>query len=214
MPDWDRYGTGANIRTFEAVSGIRSTEINGKVTFRSFGQQTFLNFTGISDTFLDFRRLPTPSNISSARPGSSDFFGKGQQFFLDQLFFFPFDLFHGDTSFRPSDWRIRITPAVSLNYLNVQERGIVNADVTKGTTRFDAHIGLQEAFGELKIKDIGPNYDFVSVRAGIQGFNSDFRGFLFVEEQPGVRIFGNLDSNRWQYNVAYFNFLEKNTNSG
>jgi hypothetical protein len=127
---------------------------------------------------------------------------------------FSFDLFHGDTSFRPVDWRIRITPAVSLNYLKVQERGIVNADVTKGTTRFDAHIGLQEAFGELKIKDIGPNYDFVSVRAGIQGFNSDFRGFLFVEEQPGIRIFGNLDSNRWQYNVAYFNFLEKNTNSG
>ncbi|HXO92973.1 MAG TPA: hypothetical protein VN825_02490, partial [Candidatus Acidoferrum sp.] len=178
------------------------------------GQQIFLNFTGISDTFLDFRRLPTPSNISTARPGSSDFFGKGQQFFLDQLFLFSFDLFHGDTSFRPVDWRIRITPAVSLNYLNVQERGIVNADVTKGTTRFDAHIGLQEAFGELKIKDIGPNYDFVSVRAGIQGFNSDFRGFLFVEEQPGIRIFGNLDSNRWQYNVAYFNFLEKNTNSG
>jgi hypothetical protein len=52
------------------------------------------------------------------------------------------------------------------------------------------------------------------VRAGIQGFNSDFRGFLFVEEQPGVRIFGTLESNRWQYNLAYFNFLEKNTNSG
>ena len=204
----------ANIRTFEAVSGIRSIEINGRVTFPIIGQQIFLNFTGISDTFLDFRRLPTPSNISTARPGSSDFFGKGQQFFLDQLFLFSFDLFHGDTSFRPVDWRIRITPAVSLNYLNVQERGIVNADVTKGTTRFDAHIGLQEAFGELKLKDIGPNYDFISVRAGIQGFNSDFRGFLFVEEQPGVRIFGNLDSNRWQYNVAYFNFLEKNTNSG
>ena len=29
-----------------------------------------------------------------------------------------------------------------------------------------------------------------------------------------MRFFGNLDSNRWQYNVAYFNFLEKNTNSG
>src|SRR6201988_2225622 len=74
----------------------------------------------------------------------------GQQIFLN---------FTGisDTLFRPVDWRIRITPAVSLNYLNVQERGIVNADVTKGTTRFDAHIGLQEAFGELKIKDIGPN---------------------------------------------------------
>src|SRR5579862_4376392 len=214
MPDWNRYGTGGE---HPYVRGSKWDPFNRnkwKGDVPIIGQQIFLNFTGISDTFLDFRRLPTPSNISTARPGSSDFFGKGQQFFLDQLFLFSFDLFHGDTSFRPVDWRIRITPAVSLNYLNVQERGIVNADVTKGTTRFEAHIGLQEAFGELKIKDIGPNYDFVSVRAGIQGFNSDFRGFLFVEEQPGVRIFGNLDSNRWQYNVAYFNFLEKNTNSG
>jgi hypothetical protein len=214
MPDWDRYGTRGE---HPYVRGSRWDPFNRnkwKGDVPIIGQQIFLNFTGISDTFLDFRRLPTPSNISTARPGSSDFFGKGQQFFLDQLFLFSFDLFHGDTSFRPIDWRIRITPAVSLNYLNVQERGIVNADVTKGTTRFDAHIGLQEAFGELKIKDIGPNYDFISVRAGIQGFNSDFRGLLFVEEQPGVRIFGNLDSNQWQYNVAYFNFLEKNTNSG
>jgi hypothetical protein len=214
MPDWNRYGTGGE---HPYVRGSKWDPFNRnkwKGDIPVIGQQIFLNFTGISDTFLDFRRLPTPSNISTARPGSSDFFGKAQQLFLDQLFLFSFDLFHGDTSFRPVDWRIRITPAVSLNYLNVQERGIVNADVTKGTTRFEAHMGLQEAFGELKIKDIGPNYDFVSVRAGIQGFNSDFRGFLFVEEQPGVRIFGNLDSNRWQYNVAYFDFLEKNTNSG
>jgi hypothetical protein len=214
MPDWDRYGTGGEHPYVRGSKWDPFDRNKWKGDVPIIGQQIFLNFTGISDTFLDFRRLPTPSNISTARPGSSDFFGKGQQFFLDQLFLFSFDLFRGDTSFRPVDWRIRITPAVSLNYLNVQERGIVNADVTKGTTRFDAHIGLQEAFGELKIKDIGPNYDFVSVRAGIQGFNSDFRGFLFVEEQPGVRIFGNLDSNRWQYNVAYFNFLEKNTNSG
>jgi hypothetical protein len=214
MPDWDRYGTGGEHPYVRGSKWDPFDRNKWKGDVPIIGQQIFLNFTGISDTFLDFRRLPTPSNISTARPGSSDFFGKGQQVFLDQVFLFSFDLFHGDTSFRPVDWRIRITPAVSLNYLNVQERGIVNADVTKGTTRFDAHIGLQEAFGELKIKDIGPNYDFVSVRAGIQGFNSDFRGFLFVEEQPGVRIFGNLDSNRWQYNVAYFNFLEKNTNSG
>jgi len=214
MPDWDRYGTGGEHPYVRGSKWDPFDRNKWKGDVPIIGQQIFLNFTGISDTFLDLRRLPTPSNISTARPGSSDFFGKGQQLFLDELFLFSFDLFHGDTSFRPVDWRIRITPAVSLNYLNVQERGIVNADVTKGTTRFDAHIGLQEAFGELKIKDIGPNYDFVSVRAGIQGFNSDFRGFLFVEEQPGVRIFGNLDSNRWQYNVAYFDFLEKNTNSG
>ena len=44
-------------------------------------------------------------------------------------------------------------------------------------------------------------------------FNSDFRGFLFSDEQPGVRLFGNLRSNRINYNLAYFYLLEKNTNS-
>ena len=214
MPDWDRYGIGGEhpyVRGSKWDPFDRNI-LKGDVPI--FGRQTFLNFTATSDTFFDGRRLPTPTDISSARPGSPDFFGKGEQIFLDQTFAFSFDLFHGDTSFRPIDWRIRITPVVSLNYLDVQELGVVNVDVRKGTTRLDSHIGLQEAFGEIKLHDIGPNFDFVSVRAGIQAFNSDFRGFLFVEEQPGIRFFGNLDSNRWQYNLAYFNFLEKNTNSG
>jgi hypothetical protein len=214
MPNWDRYGIGGE---YPYVKGTRWDPFNRnklKGDLPIFGRQTFLNITGISDTFADGRRLPVPSNISAAQPGSSNFFGKGEQFFLDQRFLFSFDLFHGDTSFRPVDWRIRITPVISLNYLKVRELGIVNVDVRGGTSRFDSHVGLQEAFGELKLHDIGPNYDFISVRAGIQGFNSDFRGFIFVEEQPGVRIFGNLHSNRWQYNAAYFNLLEKNTNSG
>jgi Carboxypeptidase regulatory-like domain len=214
MPDWDRYGIGGE---HPYVKGSRwdpfnRNKLKGDVPI--IGKQTFLILTATSDTFFDGRRLPTPTDVSSARPGSSDFFGKGNQIFLDQTFAFSFDLFHGDTSFRPVDWRIRITPVVSLNYLDVQELGVINVDVRKGTTRLDSHLGLQEAFAEVKLHDLGANYDFVSVRAGIQAFNSDFRGFLFVEEQPGVRLFGNLDSNRWQYNVAYFNFLEKNTNSG
>lgn len=214
MPDWNRYGSGGE---HPYVKGhwwdpFDRNKLKGDVPI--FGQQTFFDFTGVSDTLLDGRRLPTPSNVSSARPGSSDFFGNGDQLFLDQVFLFSFDLFHGDTSFRPVDWRIRVTPAVSLNYLDVQERGIVNVDVSKGTTRLASHLGFQEAFGEVKLHDLSPNFDFVSVRAGIQQFNADFRGFLFVDEQPGVRFFGNLASNRWQYNLAYFNMLEKNTNSG
>ena len=34
-------------------------------------------------------------------------------------------------------------------------------------------------------------FDFVSVRAGMQNFNSDFRGYLFADNQLGVRLFGN-----------------------
>jgi hypothetical protein len=179
-----------------------------------FGQQVFFNFTGSAQTFLDGRRVPSPSGVSAARPGSMEFFGQGEQVFLDQTFRLSFDLFHGDASFKPVDWRIRITPEVSLNYLDVRELGIVSPDVRRGTTRFDSHTGLQEAFVEVKLHDLSPNYDFVSVRAGIQEFNADFRGFLFSDEQPAVRIFGNLKSDRLEYNAAYFHFLEKNTNSG
>jgi hypothetical protein len=179
-----------------------------------FGQQVFLSLTASAETFFDGRRVPSPSNVSSARPGSSDFFGNGEQEFVDQTLRFAFDLSHGDASFKPVDWRIRITPEFSLNDLNVRELGIVGPDVRSGTNRFDNHLGLQEGFVEVKLHDLGPNYDFVSARAGIQQFNADFRGFLFVDEQPALRVFGDLHSNRIEYNVAYFHFLEKNSNSG
>ena len=179
-----------------------------------FGQQVFLNFTGTAQTFLEGSRVPAPSGVSAEHPGSSEFFGNGNQLYLDQTFRFSFDLFHGDTSFKPADWRVRVTPVVSLNYLSVGELGIVSPDVQKGSTRFDDWTGLQEAFFEYKLHDLSANYDFISARAGIQEFNADFRGFLFVDEQLGLRVFGNLKNDRIEYNAAYFNFLEKNTNSG
>ncbi len=179
-----------------------------------FGQQVFLNLTASSETFFDGRRVPSPSGVSAAQPGSSGFFGRGEQAFFDQTLRFSFDLFHGDASFKPVDWRIRITPELSLNDLDVRELGIVSPNVRAGTNRFDDHVGLQEAFVEVKLHDLSDNYDFISARAGIQQFNADFRGFLFTDEQPGLRIFGNWNSDRIEYNAAYFQFLEKNTNSG
>ena len=215
MPQWNRYGRSGEypyVRKSHWWDPFNRNRLKGDEPI--FGRQTFLNITAIADTLVEERRVPATSNSSSAQPGSSDFFGKGEQFYLDQSFRFSFDLFHGDTSFRPVDWRIRVTPVIDVNYLNVRELGIVNVDVRDGTTRLDSHVGLQEAFVEYKIHDLSPNYDFVSMRAGIQEFSSDFRGFIFVDEQPGLRLFGNLHSNRWEYNVAYFNLLEKNTNSG
>lgn len=181
-----------------------------------FGNKTFFAFTGLSETVSNFVRVPLPSPPGAARPGSQEFFGKGELYFMSQNFRLSFELFHGTTqAFRPVDWRIKVTPAFNMNYLNVKERGIVNIDVSRGTNRFDTRsASLQEAFVEFKVKDLSPNYDVLFLRAGIQQFTSDFRGFVFVEEQPGLRIFGNLHSNKWEYNLAYFWFLEKDTNSG
>jgi hypothetical protein len=214
MPRWDRYDREGE---FGWTMGhwwdpFNRNRIKGDKPL--FGQNTFFNFTGTSSTAFDSRRLPVPSGASAANPGSAPFFGKGGQAFVAETLRLSFDLFQGDTSFRPVDWRLRVTPAINVNQLWARERGIVNIDVRKGTARTDAHLGLQEAFLEVKLHDLGPNYDFVSVRAGIQQFSSDFRGFIFSNEQPGVRIFGNLKSNRFEYNAAYFNLLEKDTNSG
>jgi hypothetical protein len=213
FPDYHRYPN------FEVpyVSGHWYDPFNRnklKGDYPIIGNQTFLDITVTSDTFADGRRLPTPSGLGSASPGESQFFGRFGQFLLTQDFAFSFNLFHGDTSFRPADWRIQITPDVNVNYLATQENGIVNFDVRKGTTRLDSHLGLQEGFAEVKLKDLSNQFDFVSLRVGIQSFTSDFRGFIFSDQEPGIRLFGTLDSNRYQFNLAYFAMLEKDTNSG
>ncbi|MEO8099199.1 MAG: carboxypeptidase-like regulatory domain-containing protein [Acidobacteriota bacterium] len=179
-----------------------------------FGQQTFLNLLLASDTNTEGRRLPTTSNLASADPDAEEVFGRFGQFFLSQNFSLSADLFHGDTSYRPADWRVKFTPEFNINYFKVRENGIVSVDPRRGTTRLDTKIGIQEAFVEARIKSLSTAFDFVSVRAGIQTFNSDFRGFIFFDQEPGVRIFGNLRSNRYQYNLAYFTMLEKDSNSG
>ena len=214
MPEWHRY---AGQPDAPYVNGHWYDPFNRnrfKGDYPIFGQQWFLVFTGDSVTGVEARRLNLPSGASGAGGDNAPFFGRGEQSFSTQTLRFSFDLFHGDTSFRPVDFRIRFTPEVNLNFLQTRERGLVNIDVRKGIDRFDAHVGVQEAFVEAKLADLSVNYDFISVRAGIQQFNSDFRGFLFSEEQPGIRLFGTLRSNRINYNAAWFYFLEKNTNSG
>src|SRR6185503_9663036 len=105
-------------------------------------------------------------------------------------------------------WAFKISPTFSVpNYLNARENGIVNIDVRRGTNRVDLHASLEEAFGEVKLFDTNRNYDFVSVRAGIQPFVSDFRGFIFSDNNLGVRSFGAADNNRLQFNAAYFSML-------
>ncbi len=214
MPAWDRYGRGGEFPYVQPHWYDPFNRNKMKGDYPIFGQRWFFDFTGTSTTQLDGRRLPTPSNVAAESPGSRNFFGRGEQAFVDQSFRLSFDLFRGDTSFRPVDFRFRVTPEADLNFLQTRERGIVKADVRGGINRFDNHVGLQEAFLEAKIHDLGPRFDFLSIRAGIQGFSSDFRGFIFVDEQPGVRLFGNLRSNRFNYNLAYFYLLEKDTNSG
>ena len=84
---------------------------------------------------------------------------------------------------------------------------------TRYTDRHRDFFALQEAFAEIHIGDLSDSYDFLSSRWGIQPFTSDFRGFIYSDTNLGIRLFGNWDSNRWQYNLVYFNQREKDTYS-
>lgn len=84
---------------------------------------------------------------------------------------------------------------------------------TKHTQRTKTYLALQQGFVEVHLRDLSDNYDFVSVRAGNQPFNADFRGFLFNDINSGVRLFGNWENNLYQYNLAVFDMREKDTDS-
>ncbi len=84
---------------------------------------------------------------------------------------------------------------------------------THYTRRTKNFFALQEFFVEWHLHDLSDNYDFVAVRFGNQPFNSDFRGFIFNDTNFGLRIFGNADNNRLQYNFAWFAMREKDTYS-
>lgn len=219
FPEYDRYGDrGARGRDIPFKRGRWWDPYNQNVLKGDYpikGDKLFLILTAVSSTNIEQRRAPTPSDVSSVDPVSGEFFGRPEQLAAAQTLQFSFELFHGDTTFKPRDWAIKISPTLSVpNYVNARENGVVNIDVRRGTNRTDWHVSLEEAFGEVKLFDVNANYDFVSVRAGIQPFVSDFRGFIFSDNNLGARVFGAADNNRVQFNAAYFSMLEKDTNSG
>jgi hypothetical protein len=219
FPEYDRYGDrGARGRDIPFKKGGWRDPYNQSVLKGDYpikGNKLFLILSAVSATGVEQRRAPTPSDVSSDEPRSAEFFGQPEQFATSQTMQLTFELFHGDTTFRPRDWAIKISPTFSVpNYLNARENGVVNIDVRRGTNRTDTQVSLEEAFAEVKLKDVNENFDFVSVRAGIQPFVSDFRGFIFSDNNLGARLFGAFGNNRYQYNAGYFSLLEKDTNSG
>jgi hypothetical protein len=219
FPEWDRYGKGSP-RVFDYPYRLGSifdpyNQNVLKADYPILGQHTFLDITATSSSLFEGRSLPTATTPfeSTARPFETNFFGKPGQFVYQQLVTLSFDLFQGDGAFKPVDWRVKLTPAVNANVLSAEELAVISPDVRKGLIREQSWTTLQEWFAEYKLADVSPEYDFVSVRAGAQPFTSDFRGFIFSDVNRGLRLFGNFDGNRTQWNLAYFRQLEKDTNS-
>jgi hypothetical protein len=179
------------------------------------GQHTFFNLTATSFTLNEYRQVPTPTTPfeSTVGPSQEEFFGDPNQYFLNQNLAVSFDLFHGNAAFKPVDWRLKLESIYNLNLLDTEELGVVYPDVRRGTRRTRHDYALEQWFVEKKLADLGPDYDFMSVRAGSQPFVSDFRGFVLKDINRGVRLFGTRFANRDQFNLLWFDQTEKDTNS-
>jgi hypothetical protein len=176
----------------------------------------FLNLAAISDTVFEPRRIPTPTGPSGElRGGQLGVIGNGQQNVFNENLTLSVIWFKGETTFRPPDWEFRFVPVLNVNRVEVNQARVLRIDpLDDSKVRTDGHIGIQELFVDKHLRNVSDRYDFDSLRVGIQPFTADFRGFLFQEQQLGVRLFGIRDNNLWQYNLAAFRRLEKDTNSG
>ena len=179
------------------------------------GHDWFFVANLVSDTVFEPRSFPIPVGVQTTEdPGRTDVFGNDFSTVLSQTVVVGAALLKGSTAFKPPDVEYRVTLAFNVNYVDVPERRVLFVEPSKPSHRLDHFVGVQEAFFDYHFRNVSTRYDFDSVRIGIQPFQSDFRGFLFNDQQLGLRFFGNRDNNRFQYNLAAFWRLEKDTNSG
>jgi len=180
------------------------------------GDDWFFVANLISDTVYEPRTFPIPVGVQTTNdPDRNDVFGNDFSQVFSQTFIAGFALLKGSTTFKPPTIEYRVTLAYNVNYVTVPERRVLFVEPSRGTERLDHFLGVQEAFVDYHFSQFdNDRFDFISIRAGIQPFQSDFRGFLFNDQQLGVRLFGSRDNNRFQFNLGAFWRLEKDTNSG
>lgn len=179
------------------------------------GNDWFFVVNAISDTVIEPRSFPIPVGVQTTEdPDRLDVFGNAFSSVFSQTFIAGAALIKGNTAFKPPDVEYRVTFALNVNYVDVPERRVLFVEPSRASHRLDHFVGVQEAFFDYHFRNVSTRYDFDSMRIGIQPFQSDFRGFLFNDQQLGLRLFGTRDNNRFQYNLGAFWRLEKDTNSG
>lgn len=180
----------------------------------AWGPDWFLNLGAISDTLVEWRAVPTPVGAQLARQGANNVFAGTNQRVTAQTVILSASLVKGNTTFKPPDYEFKFVGAFNANHAKVTALRALRVDPQRGSTRSDGHFGVQEAFVDVHLRNVSDQYDFDSMRVGVQPVISDFRGFIFNDTPLALRLFGTRDNNRWQYNLAAFRRFEKDTNSG
>ncbi|HYJ86236.1 MAG TPA: carboxypeptidase-like regulatory domain-containing protein, partial [Pyrinomonadaceae bacterium] len=111
FPEYDRYGDrAARGRDIPFTRGrwwdpYKQSVLKGDYPIK--GNKLFMVLSAVSTSTIEQRRAPTPSDVSTDEPGSAEFFEQPEQLAVNQTLQFSFELFHGDTTFKPRDWAIK-----------------------------------------------------------------------------------------------------------
>ena len=152
------------------------------------------------------------------RPASLDLITEGESTILNQQLLTEFVLYQGDTTFRPPDWEFRFIPVLNFQQVMFDERGIlkVTPDGGKPGARCVARacLGFKASLSISTCVTCPIALTSTPCAWASSPLPPIFRGFLFQDQQPGVRLFGTRNNNIFQYNLAWFRRLEKDTNIG
>jgi hypothetical protein len=157
---------------------------------RPIGGHNFFNLN------LQLNSTVNPGEVAEAK-GT----GGTEKLVFNENHVFGAEIFGGDSVFEPKRYSIRFTGVYNFN--RQDDGGLSFGSLTPNANE-KTRLGVEELFGEARLAVISPNFDFMSVRGGMQNFDVDFRGFLFDDNELGVRLFGNAQNNVDQYNFAVF----------
>lgn len=169
------------------------------------GDSVFLAVSAGVELPLDARGSPVGPGIVTPSPDDVSYLGGAPQFLGAARVGLSAELYQGASGFEPRRWGLRAAGVFGARRVRVAS----SDSLTSGTSESHSQLGLQEASGELRLATLSPRFDYASLRAGIQPFVSDFRGFVLNDVPLGARLFGTAGGNRVQWNAGAFVLLRK-----
>ncbi len=125
------------------------------------GDDWFLVAGLTSDTVVEPRSFPILVGVqTTGRPDSIDTFGHPASLVLAQTVLASAALIKGSTAYKPPEIEYRVTLAAQLNYVNLDERRVLNVKPSTASHRTDMFVGVQELFVDRHLRNTSDRYDF------------------------------------------------------
>jgi hypothetical protein len=187
----------------QATNPYRPNVLKGDLPIA--GDSVFLAVSSGLELPLDARGSPVGPGIVTASPDDISYLGRAPQLVAAARIGLSVELYQGPAGFEPRRWGLRAAGLLGARRVRVGS----SESLAGATSESHSQLGLQEASAELRLATLSPRFDYASLRAGLQPFVSDFRGFVLNDLPLGARLYGTASGNRVQWNAGAFVLMRK-----